>query len=728
MPTVDDYQRAMLAAHAAGDEENARRMAQEIARPRNGQRDVVGAVPAPGAPPSPPPAPYDPVAHMGAGERFLAGAGKAFYDVGRGAGQLARSAIEAVAPPERNTADLITGSRGKSLADKLGLPTTKDIEESRKTDAPLMNTGAGMAGNFIGNVAAMAPVALIPGANTVVGGALAGAGTGMLQPVTEDDSRLTNAAMGGAFGAALPAAAKAARTVKAAVIDPLTQKGRERIMAGMLRRAAANPEAAAGRLAVAEGATPGFTPSVGQAAGDSGLAAVERGLRSSNPAAFGELEQSQRTALLEALRGVAGTPEARSSQLAQVNETAKKLYGQAFKENMPVTPELSALARRPSMKAAETRAQKLAAELGTSRSMSLDDLNPRLVATEPRMPAPSSVLADVEVRPATTVATQPRYSPAAPTQTPAERFNPYTNVSPAPAQAAAGAPGARIPGSGSVEVPAARGMRELSVPAEYPIPGSGAFEVPPLNSVPVKDMHTIKMGMDALMGDPTLGIAGQEATAINRTRNALVEQFPESYQVARQAHIDLNRPVHQMDIGNELLNRYETALSRASDVPLESRGNALAEALRGGDRLAKNVTGMKNAKLRSIMTPEQMGTYEGAISDLAKIKAGQTLGRDTGSNTMQNASMQHLAAEAGIPNWLGAVAQMPAGALKKLADFAYKGSDDAVRAQMAEVMADPKAAARLLQQPGPTRAKLAKMLRDASQSGMLALPTIMNAN
>src|SRR5437868_12052531 len=76
--------------------------------------------------------PVDPTDGMSTTEKFLAGAGKAFYDVGRGTGQLARHAIEAVAPPQRNVADLVAGRAGTSLADRLGLPTQADIDEGKR--------------------------------------------------------------------------------------------------------------------------------------------------------------------------------------------------------------------------------------------------------------------------------------------------------------------------------------------------------------------------------------------------------------------------------------------------------------------------------------------------------------------------------------------------------------------------------------------------------------------
>lgn len=103
--------------------------------------------------------------------RGLAGAGKAFADLGRGAGQL------------------------------VGAVSRKDVEEARKLDAPLMDTTAGKIGNVAGNVAMLAPTAFIPGANTVAGAGTIGAVTGLLQPSTSTKETLANVGVGGAAGA-----------------------------------------------------------------------------------------------------------------------------------------------------------------------------------------------------------------------------------------------------------------------------------------------------------------------------------------------------------------------------------------------------------------------------------------------------------------------------------------------------------------------------------------------
>lgn len=116
-------------------------------------------------------APIDPTEGMTGTDKFLAGTGKAFVDLARGAGQM------------------------------VGLVDQADVDAAKERDTALMKTGAGMAGSFAGNLAAFLPTALIPGANTLTGAAAIGAASGALQPVASDESRLANVGIGAAGGA-----------------------------------------------------------------------------------------------------------------------------------------------------------------------------------------------------------------------------------------------------------------------------------------------------------------------------------------------------------------------------------------------------------------------------------------------------------------------------------------------------------------------------------------------
>lgn len=103
----------------------------------------------------------------------VAGYGKAGSDLVQGAGQL------------------------------LGLQTGADARETQRLDAPLMNTGAGQVGNFLGNAATAVPFGAAPFAVPKLAGAAGsialGGAQGLLQPTTNDNvlaGKGANAAIG----------------------------------------------------------------------------------------------------------------------------------------------------------------------------------------------------------------------------------------------------------------------------------------------------------------------------------------------------------------------------------------------------------------------------------------------------------------------------------------------------------------------------------------------------
>jgi hypothetical protein len=114
----------------------------------------------------------DPTQGMSGMEKFNAGVGKAFSDLGTGAAQL------------------------------VGMgPKADEVQETRKLDAPLLKSGVGAAGNVAGNIAAFAPLAVVPGANTVAGAGALGAVTGAFQPTGAPEERLMNMGVGLGLGA-----------------------------------------------------------------------------------------------------------------------------------------------------------------------------------------------------------------------------------------------------------------------------------------------------------------------------------------------------------------------------------------------------------------------------------------------------------------------------------------------------------------------------------------------
>lgn len=161
----------------------------------------------------------------------LQGAGKAFVDTGHGLKQLYDLAADRIDPQQQTLSGLIAGQPAPSRYQQ----DMQGQAQTNQQDQALMNSGAGKVGYIGGQGAQMLALggaagvglkgaAALGAASPYVASALAGGAFAGAQPVTADQSRGANAALGaglGAAGEAVPAAlgalaGKAAPTIGAA--------------------------------------------------------------------------------------------------------------------------------------------------------------------------------------------------------------------------------------------------------------------------------------------------------------------------------------------------------------------------------------------------------------------------------------------------------------------------------------------------------------------------------
>ncbi len=208
---------ALRNAGAAGDTAAATRLAQYIKTLPNEQ---------PARPLTP--TTIDPTEGMTFTEKALSGAGKSLVDTASGLQQL-----------------------GADIGEKMGLVSPQTVkalqnDETRRAnlDNPLMHTGAGIFGNVVGSglqmIAGGGATSKLPGAGAVVNKlagmgragslvvpAVGGAVYGGVQPVTDDNSRQKNMAVGAAGGAVGAVAAKVigagASALKNRLVDMATK-------------------------------------------------------------------------------------------------------------------------------------------------------------------------------------------------------------------------------------------------------------------------------------------------------------------------------------------------------------------------------------------------------------------------------------------------------------------------------------------------------------------------
>jgi hypothetical protein len=288
---------------------------------------------------------YDPAKDMSALELSAAGFHKAFRDVGRGVKQI------------------------------LGVDSQQEVDEQKKLDAPLMRTTAGRVGNIAGDVAVALPTMFVPGAATLAGAGLIGAGMGAVAPTATGESRLANVGMGAVGGAGGVAAGRllgAGVQGVRALVEPLTQGGRERIAGRTLASFGVNAGDVVGasNAPTITGARPMLAEQITNPSASAGAARLQDAIRTTSPEAAGKFtarEIENNAARVGTLTDLAGQDGARDFAAQMRSGTAEQMYEKAFGVKMDASAlssgekgELTKLLKKPAIQDAMKTAQEMA--------------------------------------------------------------------------------------------------------------------------------------------------------------------------------------------------------------------------------------------------------------------------------------------------------------------------------------------------------------------------------
>lgn len=293
---------------------------------------------------------YSPTAGMTGMEKFLAGAGGAMTSRLMGLGQLA------------------------------GMVSPEQIAEQQRLAEPLMRETPARVGSMVGDIAALAPTAFIPGAATIPGAMAIGAGTEALTTPGGLGERAQAGALGGALSGVGQLGARAiagGMQGLGGLVEPFTPSGRENIAARTMQRFATDPEAALSALQNVPEYVPGSIPTTAEATGDIGLAQLQRGLLSTPELQTGlpARVQANRSARYQALANIAKTPEELDAAVKFRAAITEPMYEKAFAAPVNVADdaamELASIINTPSGRQAINAAQQLAAEEGVDISADL---------------------------------------------------------------------------------------------------------------------------------------------------------------------------------------------------------------------------------------------------------------------------------------------------------------------------------------------------------------------
>lgn len=219
-------------------------------------------------------------------------------------------------------------------------------------------------------------------------------------------------------------------------------------------------------------------------------------------------------------------------------------------------------------------------------------------------------------------------------------------------------------------------------------------------------LQDLKMAMDEMLTDPTAGFTGKAGNTIKDLRGKIVDWMEKAnpdFKAARQGYAAASKPLNQMDIGAELLNK---GASNTSDLAGNVRlmPNKLTGMLKDEAGLIETATGRKGVggKLSDVMTPEQENLIRALVGEVDRTGAVARAGNGPGSATAQRMAAQNvlsrLIGPTGLPSsWAeSAIANTVVG---KPLNLLYGGvAEPKIQQALAEAVLDPQKAARFLAQ------------------------------
>lgn len=259
---------------------------------------------------------------------------------------------------------------GRGIGQAVGMVSQEEIDEAKRLDAPLDKARGSTIGNIAGNVAALAPTLLIPGANTITGAALYGGLASALTTPGDFSTRAYSGAVGAAGGAAGQAIPRVVSALRAGA-EPLTEAGRSAIAGRVMNKAAGeSAPSVAARLRGATELVPGSAPTAAEVGESGGIAALQRAMSAADPESYAHRGMQQNAARVAALRNIAGDESKMAAAIAAREGAAAPLYTSAKAAVVKGDKELDAILGRPVMKEAWAKAQELAANRGEKITLS----------------------------------------------------------------------------------------------------------------------------------------------------------------------------------------------------------------------------------------------------------------------------------------------------------------------------------------------------------------------
>ena len=638
-------------------------------------------------------------------------------------------------------------------------------------------------GAIAGNVATALPLAFAPGGTTALGGVGYGTLYGAALPTLEGESRLENAISTGLMGGVVPTTAGAAKTVKA-IVEPLTETGKQRIV-GRTLQSAAGSEAGdvLQRLKMAQELVAGSKPTAAEVAESGGISALQRSAKSAFPADYTTRELEQKSSRIGALESVAKDSAALAAS-KKARETVTEPMYKAFSDTHVIGGnDLNDLLVRMNASGALQEAQKIAKIRGTKFDIPVIEAPqygqigehevPSLIKTVSKMPEkvglekePMGItgylkktggintehILDVTgekiprksgatvglftkngrgLDDAVQIAVEGGYLPPTALDEVDGGVETLTNL-------------IHNEINGSKAHPLNYNAFEQSQLKKYNqtpqqvgelIGKTGVGEAPrPAETVVGKrikgeDLLNLKKGIDEQIKNAKPGSPLQaELMSLKKDYMGWLDNQSAGFLEANNKFAEMSKPINQMQVGQNLLNKIEPALSNFGALGQETAAR-YAKALKDSLQTVKEATGFQQP-IEKLMTPQQMELLNNVGKDLARKSNADILGKGVGSNTFQNLAMNSLVNQSATPKLTNAtiktidalLSHAPLGFNLLSPTNLMKGENQALQQKLAQALLNPQEAAKLMDLSNQLPSAKGEMLKKLIQGGMLSVP------
>ncbi|MGB4499628.1 MAG: hypothetical protein WBI40_13150 [Methylococcaceae bacterium] len=641
----------------------------------------------------------------------------------------------------------------RGVGDLFGKPNLTGIEPDKRADAAINDSTIGTIGQVVGNMAATAPAMLIPGANTLVGGAAIGAGTGALTTEGNAGKRLESGAMGGVMGAAGSLVPYAANLV-AKAFAPFGSAGqKEKIVGRMLNSITEeNAPDIIARLESAQSLVKGSNPTAAEVAKSGGISAVQRFAAGANPEKFAYRDSENAAARLAAIQGIAGD-EAKLQAAKQTRSNATSSdYSAIHDKFIQSNPDLERILNTDAGKSAVANARKLAANEYRQFGEKTPTMPTDEIVNSVSQPVPASrthwtqqpidyerdnmLTAIRKLGGINKELAQQTYgnemwrdglgnglfrnqngmslddmamrlhehgyidaSEANPNDLAKALYRGYGNeMFSNGKQSFDSVYSAPEPSEKDLLMERLGRLTDALEAKNAPKP-EAPKKSPYETSYYGRDLHNIQRSLGAMAGDQNLDpvLRHSIGNVLGDYKGVLEKNIPELLATNKKFE-ELSRPINQMQVGQELLNKLGGSLTQhgAGGSEMMNRYATALNDVKGN--LVKNSTGGIKKSLKDVMTHEQMGVLNNIAKDLARKKNANDLGRGAGSNTFQNFAMNGLSEAAGIPSSVSGLLQVlpPVNMAKGIMGKLYEAPEKEMKGILSDALLDPKETARLM--------------------------------